>query len=98
MIVNISRNSALTATEIRTIQDENRRLCRQLARAVLLNTIEEDGAIFPGGAKGNIRKVVEIMDGTISEVLQPGGATVDLELWQVHAEHTKKVSNDGGKR
>ena len=33
------------AMEIRTIRDENRRLHRQLARAVLLNAIEEDGAI-----------------------------------------------------
>jgi hypothetical protein len=66
---------------------------------VLLNAIEEDGAILPVGAKGNqIRKVVEIMDGTISKVLQSGGATVELELWRVHAEHIKKVSDDGGKR
>ena len=61
---------------------------------VLLNAIEEDGAILPGGAKGNqIRKVVEIMDGTISKVLQSGGATVELELWRVHTEHIKKVSD-----
>ena len=54
---------------------------------------------MPVGAKGNqIRKVVEIMDGTISKVLQSGGATVELELWWVHAEHIKKVSDDGGKR
>ncbi len=99
MIANILRNSALAATEIRMIRDENRRLRRQLARAVLLNTIEEDDAIFPGGDEGNqIRKVVEIMDGTISEVLQSGGATVELELWQVHTEHIKKVNDDGGKR
>ena len=63
------------------IQDENRRLHRQLARAVLLNAIEEDGAILRGGAEGNHKsKVVEIMDGTISKVLQSGGATVELEL------------------
>ena len=43
---------------------------------------------MPGGAEGNqIRKVVKIMDGTISEVLQSGGATVDLELWRVHARN-----------
>ena len=53
---------------------------------------------MPGGAEGNqIRKVVEIMDGTISKVLQSGGATVELELWRVHTEHIKKVSDDGGK-
>jgi hypothetical protein len=56
-IANILRNPALAATEIRTIQDENRRLRCQLACAVLLNAIEEDGAILPGGAGGNqIRK------------------------------------------
>ncbi len=78
---------------------QNRRLRRQLARAVLFDAIEMDGAIFPGGAEGNqIRKVVEIMDGTISDVLQPSRATVELELWWVHAEHSRKVSNDGGKR
>jgi hypothetical protein len=80
------------------IRDENRRLRCQLARAVLFDAIEKDGAILPGGTKGSqIRKVVEIMDGTISEVLQSSGATVKLELWQVHAEHIRKVSDDGGK-
>ena len=44
-IANISRNPALAATEIRTNRDENRCLHRQLARAALLNAIEEDGAI-----------------------------------------------------
>jgi hypothetical protein len=39
--------------EICTIRDENRRLRRQLACAVLFDAIEEDGAMMPGGAKGN---------------------------------------------
>ena len=75
------RNPALAATKICMIRDENRRLRCQLARAVLFDAIEKDGAILPGGTKGSqIRKVVEIMDGTISEVLQSSGATVKLEL------------------
>jgi hypothetical protein len=38
------------------------------------------------------------MDGTISKVLQSGGvATVELDLWRVHAEHISKVCGDGGK-
>ena len=37
------------------------------------------------------------MDGPISKVLQSGVATVELELWRVHAEHIKKVCGDGGK-
>ena len=50
------------------IQDENRRVRCQLAHVVLFDAIEEDGGILPGGAKGNhIRKVVEIMDGTIQQ-------------------------------
>ena len=95
-IANISRNPAFAATKIHTIRDESRCLHCQLACAVLFDAIEKDGAILPGGAKGNqIRKVVEIMDGTISKVLTLGGATVELELWRVHAEHIRKVSNDG---
>ncbi len=81
------------------IQDENRHQRCQLARAGFFYATEKDGAILLGGAEGNqIRKVVKIMDGTISKVLQSGGATVELELWRVHAEHILKVSNDGGKR
>jgi hypothetical protein len=57
MIANILRNPALAATEICRIGDENRPLRCQLARAVLFDAIEKDGAIFPGGAEGNhIRK------------------------------------------
>jgi hypothetical protein len=54
---------------------------------------------FPEGTEGDqVRKVVKIMDGPISKVLQSGVATVELELWWVHAEHIKKVCGDGGKR
>jgi hypothetical protein len=55
---------------------------------------------LPKGVEGNqIRKVIEIMDGPISKVLQSGGvATVELDLWRVHAEHISKVCGDGGKR
>ncbi len=65
----------------------------------MFDAIEEDGVILPVGAEGNqIRKVVEIMDETISKVLQLGGTTVELQLWRVHAEHIIKVSDNGGKR
>ncbi len=41
----ISRNPALAATEIRTIQDENRRLCPQLACMVFFDVIVKDNRI-----------------------------------------------------
>jgi hypothetical protein len=95
----ILRDPVLAVTKIRTIQDENRCLCHQLACAVLFDAIEKDGAFFPRGAKSNqIRKVVKNMDGTISKVLQLGGAKVELELWQVYAKHIRKISDDGGTR
>ena len=99
-IANISRNPALAATEINTIRDENRRLRRQLAHVVLMDAIDKDGAMFPEGIEGNqIRKAVGIMDGSISKVLQSDATlSVELELWQVHAEHISKISKDGGKR
>ncbi len=34
----------------------------------------------------------------ISKVMQLGVATVELELWQEHAEHISKICGDGGKR
>jgi hypothetical protein len=65
---------------------------------VLFDAIAKDGAIFPKGAKGNrIRKVVKIMNGPINKLLQLAVATVELELWWVHAEHISKVCNNGGK-
>jgi len=100
-IAKISRNPALAATEISTIRDENRRLRRQLAHVVLLDAIDKDGAILPEGIEGDqIRKVVEVMEGPISKVLQSHHPTssVELALWKVHAEHISNVSNDGGKR
>jgi hypothetical protein len=98
-IAKFLRNPALAVMKICTIQDKNRRLHRQLAHVVLFNAIEKDGAIFPKGVEGDrIRKVVEIMDGPISKVLQSGVATVELEFWRVHTEHISKVCGDGGKR
>ena len=90
----------MAAVEIHVIRDENRRMRHQLACVVLFDATEMDGAFFPKGAKGNqIRKVVvvEVMDGTINTVLQLGVATVELELWWVHAEHISKVCGVGGK-
>ncbi len=73
-ITKILRNPALAATEIHTIRDENRCLRCQLAHVVLFDAIENNDAIFPEGAEGDqIRKVVEIMDWTISKVLQEFG-------------------------
>jgi hypothetical protein len=98
-ISNISRNPALAATEICTIRDENRHLHCRLALVVLFDAIAKDGAIFSKGTKGDqIRKVVEIIDGPINTLLQSSVATVELELWKVHAEHISKICSNGGKR
>jgi hypothetical protein len=81
-ITNISSNPVLAAMEIRMAREEIRCLCCELARVVLFDTMEKDGAIFPEGTKGDqIRKVVKIMDVPISKVLKSGVATVELELW-----------------
>jgi hypothetical protein len=98
-ITKILSNPVLVAMEIRMAWEEIRRLHCELARVVLFDAMEKDGAIFPEVSEGNqIRKVVEIMDGPISKVLKSGVATVELELWRVHADHNKKVCGDGGKR
>ena len=97
--MNILSNPVLVAMEIRMAREEIRCLRCELACVVLFDAMEKDGAIFLEGTKGDqIRKVVKIMDDPISKVLQSGVATVELELWQVHAEHIKKVCGDGGKR
>ena len=84
-------NPVLAAMEIRMAREEIRRLRSELARVVLFDAMEKKGAIFPEGTEGDqIRKVVKIMDSPISKVLQSGVATVELELWRVHAEHIKK--------
>ena len=66
---------------------------------VLLDAIDKDGAILPEGIEGDqIRKVVEVMGGPISKVLQSHPtSSVELALWKVHAEHISNVSNDDGK-
>ncbi len=57
----------LAAMEIRMAREGIRRLRCELARVVLFDAMEKDGAIFPEGTEGDqIRKVVKIMDGPIS--------------------------------
>jgi hypothetical protein len=78
--------------------DENRRLHRQLSRTVLLEAIQNDGAVVPEGTEGNqLRQAVGIMDGSISKALQSGAAPVELELWQLHTKHITKVNDNGGR-
>ncbi len=67
MVFNISRNPGLAEMEIRMIREENRNLLCQLARVVLLDAMDKDGAVFPDGIVGNqLKQVVRIMDGFIS--------------------------------
>jgi hypothetical protein len=69
-ILNISWNPDLAEMKIHTIRVENRNLCHQLARVVLLRAMEKDGAVFPDGVAGNqIKQAVRIMDGSISNTL-----------------------------
>jgi hypothetical protein len=78
--------------EICKIRDENRNLHCQLARVVLLEAIEKDGAFLPNGVAGNCTKqAVGIIDSSISDALQSHAALVKLELRWLHTEHIAKV-------
>ena len=69
----------MTEIKIHMIRVENRNLCHQLARVVLLKAMEKDGAVFPDGVAGNrIKQAVRIMDGSISNTLQSDVALLEL--------------------
>ncbi len=51
-ITKISSNPVLAAIEIRMAREEIRRLHCELARVVLFDAMEKDGAIFPEGTEG----------------------------------------------
>ena len=98
-IQKISRNPDLAELEIRQIRDENRNLRRQLARVILMDAMEKDGAVFHDGAEGDrIRRVVDIIDEPISDAFRSNSATEGLEIWQIHSEHISKVSSDGKRK
>jgi len=91
-------NPAMAAMEIRMAREEIRRLRRELARTVLQKAIDKDWAVLPDGAAGDqIRRVVGIMDGPVTEALQSGAAPKALELWRVQTEHINRVFENGGK-
>ena len=98
-IQKISMNPTMAGMEISKIHEENRRLRCELARMVLQEAIEKDGAVLSDGASGDqIRQAVGIMDGPVTEALQSGVAPAEvLELWHVHTEHISKVYRNGGK-
>ena len=97
-IQKISMNPAMASMEISKIREENRRLRRELARTVLHEAIEKDGAVLSDGAAGNqIKRAMGIMDGPVTEALQSGVAPQALELWCVHTEHINRVFENGGK-
>ncbi len=97
-IQKISMNPAMAAMEICKICKENRQLRCELAQTVLQEAIEEDGAVLLDGTSGDrIRRAVGIMNGPVTDALQPGAAPEALELWCVHTEHISKVYKNGGK-
>ena len=49
--MNISSNPVLAAMEIRMAWEEIKRLHCELARVVLFDAMEQDGAIFPEGTR-----------------------------------------------
>jgi len=74
-------NPVMAAMKFSKICEENRWLCRELARTVLQEAIEKDGAVLLDGESGDqIRQAVGIMDGSITEALQSGAALEVLEL------------------
>ncbi len=80
----------MAVMEIGMAREEIRRLRRELARTVLQEAIDKDGAVLPDGAAGDqIRRAVGIMDGPVTEALQSDAAPEALELWRVHTEHIK---------
>jgi len=77
----LSMNPVMAAMKFSKICEENRWLCRELARTVLQEAIEKDGAVLLDGESGDqIRQAVGIMDGSITEALQSGAALEVLEL------------------
>jgi len=91
-------NPVMAVMEISKICEENRQLRCELARTVLQEAIEKDGAFLSEGASGDqIRQAVGIMNGPITEALQSGVAPEVLELWRVHTEHISIVYKNGGK-
>ncbi len=67
-------------------------MSRELARMVLREAIEKDGAVFLDGASGDqIRRAVGIMDGPVTKALQLGAAPEALELWRVHTKQINRV-------
>jgi hypothetical protein len=99
-IHNISNNPTWAAAEIRTLRETKRRLERQLAiEQLLVKELAENGKVVPNDetAKG-IRSAIDIMDRPITEALKSNGATtVESEIWRIHAEHIRKVYDQGGK-
>jgi hypothetical protein len=62
--------------KIRKFRNKNRNLNCQLAHVVLMEAMEKDGAILPGGvASDQIRQLVWIIDGPISKALQSSAAS-----------------------
>ena len=99
-IHNISNNPTWAAAEIRTLRETKRRLERQLAiKQLLVKELAENGKVVPNDetAKG-IRSAIDIMDRPITEALESNGVTtVESEIWRIHAEHIRKVYDQGGK-
>jgi hypothetical protein len=97
-ITKILSNLVLVAMEICMAREEIRHLHCELARTVLQEAIEKDGAVLLDGAAGNqIRRAVGIMDGPVTKALQLGAVPEALELWWVHTEHINRVFVNGGK-
>ena len=98
-IRNIANNPILADIEIRALRDDVRRLKREAAvRAVLDAEMSKHGLEVPNASSGKrIHKAIDIMDDTISDALENGGAPEGAEIWRLHAEHIRKVSENGGK-
>ena len=86
--------------EIQALHDEVKKMKREaVARAVLNDEMVKHGSTVPNASPGKRKqKAIDIMDDTISNALENGGAPDGAEIiWQLHAEHICKVSENGGK-
>ena len=78
------------------LRAENRRLKRANARKVLEKDLAEKGREVPAEEFCQVRTAMHIMDETITNALEKGGAIEEKEIWVLHRDRLDQIYDNGG--
>ena len=91
----IVNNPEKARLEIEGLQKEYSELCKQRAKDIFNQEINQHGAHIDKESLCQSSLAIEVMDRTSMSALKEGNTEEELDLWELHRDHINHVWKNG---